>query len=54
MVTNGRFSRDSVKWGAEQGVLLVDREVLGRWAASGRPLWEVLPRVPAPRNGTRS
>ncbi|MFD7982527.1 hypothetical protein ACFV4M_04000 [Kitasatospora indigofera] len=35
MVTNGRFSRDAVKWGAEQNVLLVDRELLGRWASSG-------------------
>ncbi|MDQ0305471.1 restriction system protein [Kitasatospora herbaricolor] len=54
VVTNGRFSRDAVKWGAEQGVLLVDRELLGRWASSGRPLWELMPRVPAPRSGHRS
>ncbi|MET9402420.1 restriction endonuclease [Kitasatospora sp. NPDC002965] len=51
VVTNGRFSRDSVRWGAEQGVLLVDRAALARWASEGRPLWDVLPRVPAPRNG---
>ncbi|MFE3114367.1 hypothetical protein ACFXKJ_41145, partial [Kitasatospora indigofera] len=37
VVTNGRFPRDAVKWGAEQNVLLVDRELLGRWASSGRP-----------------
>lgn len=54
VVTNGRFSRDAVKWGAEQNVLLVDRELLGRWASSGRPLWELLPRIPAPRNGHRT
>ncbi|MGW2248857.1 restriction endonuclease [Kitasatospora sp. NPDC001660] len=51
VVTNGRFSRDSQRWGAEQGILLVDRPALARWAAGGRPLWDVLPRVPAPRNG---
>ncbi|MFJ3219489.1 restriction endonuclease [Kitasatospora sp. NPDC086801] len=54
VVTNGRFSRDALRWGAEQGVLLVDRAVLARWAADGQPLWDVLPRVPAPRNGRQS
>ncbi|MFC5662607.1 restriction endonuclease [Kitasatospora misakiensis] len=53
VVTNGRFSRESLKWGAEHGILLVDRTSLARWAAGGRPLWEVLPRVPAPRDGHR-
>ncbi|WP_232794947.1 restriction endonuclease [Kitasatospora sp. NRRL B-11411] len=52
VVTNGRFSQKSIEWGWQQGVLLVDREVLGRWASSGRPLWELLPRVPAPRSGS--
>ncbi|MGW4694808.1 restriction endonuclease [Kitasatospora cineracea] len=52
VVTNGRFSQKSIEWGRQQGVLLVDREVLGRWASSGRPLWELLPRVPAPRSGS--
>ncbi|MFB7670795.1 restriction endonuclease [Kitasatospora purpeofusca] len=51
VVTNGRFSREALKWGAEQGILLVDRPSLARWAGAGRPLWEVLPRVPAPRRG---
>ncbi|MFD7908604.1 restriction endonuclease [Kitasatospora sp. NPDC059747] len=51
VVTNGRFSRDSRHWGAEQGILLVDRPTLARWAAGGQPLWDVLPRVPAPRDG---
>lgn len=51
VVTNGRFSREALKWGAEQGILLVDRPSLARWAGGGRPLWEVLPRVPAPRGG---
>ncbi|MEU1425287.1 restriction endonuclease [Kitasatospora sp. NPDC005751] len=51
VVTNGRFTEPSRKWGAEQNVLLVDRRVLGRWASSGRPLWELLPRIPLPRGG---
>ncbi|BAJ26937.1 MULTISPECIES: restriction endonuclease [Kitasatospora] len=54
VVTNGRFSRKSVEWGRQQGVLLVDREVLADWASSGRPLWELLPRIPAPRSGRGS
>ncbi|MFJ2194026.1 restriction endonuclease [Kitasatospora sp. NPDC087861] len=54
VVTNGRFSRDALRWGAEQGVLLVDRTVLARWAADGQPLWDVLPRIPAPRNGLQN
>ncbi|WP_331745297.1 restriction endonuclease [Kitasatospora sp. NBC_01300] len=51
VVTNGRFSRDAHRWGTEQGIHLVDRAVLARWAADGHPLWSVLPRIPAPRNG---
>lgn len=51
VVTNGAFTAPARKWGLEQNVALVDREVLGRWASSGRPLWELLPRIPAPRNG---
>ncbi|MEV0192900.1 restriction endonuclease [Kitasatospora purpeofusca] len=39
VVTNGRFSREALEWGAEQGVLLVDRPALARWAGGGRPLW---------------
>ncbi|MFJ9447378.1 restriction endonuclease [Kitasatospora sp. NPDC101235] len=51
VVTNGRFSRDAHRWGADQGVLLVDRTTLARWAAGDQPLWNVLPHIPAPRNG---
>jgi restriction system protein len=54
VVTNGRFTKPSVKWGAEQNVLLVDRELLGRWASSGRPLWDLLPRIPGPRGAQGS
>ncbi|MFJ4091413.1 restriction endonuclease [Kitasatospora sp. NPDC089913] len=49
VVTNGRFSREALKWGAEQGILLVDRPSLARWAGGGDPLREVLSRVPEPR-----
>ncbi|MEU9046169.1 MULTISPECIES: restriction endonuclease [unclassified Kitasatospora] len=51
VVTNGRFSREAHRWGSEQGILLVDRNTLAGWAAGGRPLWDVLPHVPAPRSG---
>ncbi|MFD0273482.1 restriction endonuclease [Kitasatospora sp. NPDC127111] len=51
VVTNGKFTGPAVKWGREQDVVLVDRELLGRWASGGRPLWELLPRIPAPRSG---
>ncbi|MFI6849357.1 restriction endonuclease [Kitasatospora sp. NBC_00085] len=51
VVTNGKFTAPAVKWGREQDVVLVDRELLGRWAADGRPLWDLLPRIPAPRSG---
>ncbi|WP_326847359.1 restriction endonuclease [Streptomyces kaniharaensis] len=54
VVTNGRFSREAVRWGAEQGILLVDRNTLARWAAGNQPLWNVLPHVPAPRNGQQN
>ncbi|MFJ7280307.1 restriction endonuclease [Kitasatospora sp. NPDC098663] len=54
VVTNGRFSRDAHRWGAEQGLLLVDRTALARWAAGGQPLWNVLPHVPAPRGGQQN
>ncbi len=51
VVTNGRFSREAHRWGDEQGILLVDRNTLAHWAAGSRPLWDVLPRIPAPRGG---
>ncbi|MFC5889926.1 restriction endonuclease [Kitasatospora aburaviensis] len=51
VVTNGRFSAPAVRWGLDQNVALVDRALLGRWASIGLPLWELLPRVPAPRSG---
>ncbi|MGY4969550.1 restriction endonuclease [Streptomyces nigrescens] len=47
IVTNGRFTSKAVPQARRLGVHLVDRDVLGQWA-SGRPLWELLERVPLP------
>ncbi|MFD8784996.1 restriction endonuclease [Kitasatospora sp. NPDC059599] len=54
VVTNGRFSREAHRWGTEQGIHLVDRTALARWAADGRPLWNLLPHIPHPRNGRQN
>ncbi|MFD9975928.1 restriction endonuclease [Streptomyces sp. NPDC059017] len=52
VLTNGRFSSKAVPWGAEHRIHLVDRRVLGEWAAGSRPLWELLDRIPPPRRPT--
>ncbi|WP_254878854.1 restriction endonuclease [Streptomyces sp. NA04227] len=49
VLTNGRFSSKAVPWGREHRIHLVDRRVLGTWAAGSRPLWELLDRIPPPR-----
>ncbi|WP_424892750.1 restriction endonuclease [Streptomyces sp. XH2] len=49
MVTNGRFSSRCPPLARTQRIHLVDRRVLGEWAAGGRPLWEVLRALPPPR-----
>ncbi|MGW0689395.1 restriction endonuclease [Streptomyces sp. NPDC002754] len=49
VLTNGRFSSKAVPWGREHRIHLVDRRVLGEWAAGSRPLWELLDRIPPPR-----
>lgn len=49
MLTNGRFTRDAIPFSRSQKIHLVDRQTLARWAAGSWPLWELLPRVPAPR-----
>ncbi|GAA2687042.1 restriction endonuclease [Streptomyces lunalinharesii] len=51
MVTNGRMTRTAAPWAKNQKIHLVDRHVLGEWAAGARPLWEVLDRIPPPRRG---
>ncbi|WP_334664583.1 restriction endonuclease [Streptomyces cyaneofuscatus] len=51
VVTNGRFSTRCAPLAAQLHMHLADRRVLATWASGGRPLWELLPRIPAPRNG---
>nr|WP_308801010.1 restriction endonuclease [Streptomyces polyasparticus] len=52
VLTNGRFSSKAIPWGREHRIHLVDRRVLGEWAAGSRPLWELLDRIPPPRRPT--
>ncbi|WP_406102549.1 restriction endonuclease [Streptomyces sp. NBC_01003] len=52
VLTNGRFSSKAVPWGREHRIHLVDRRVLGEWAAGSRPLWDLLDRIPPPRRPT--
>lgn len=51
VVTNGRFSTRCAPLAAQLNMHLADRRVLATWASGGRPLWELLPKIPAPRNG---
>lgn len=46
VLTNGRFSSKAVPWGKQHRIHLVDRHVLGQWAAGPRPLWDLLDRLP--------
>ncbi|MBW1602331.1 restriction endonuclease [Streptomyces sp. JJ66] len=52
VLTNGRFSSKATPWGKQHRIHLVDRRVLGEWAAGARPLWDLLDRVPPPRRPT--
>ncbi|MFE4253347.1 restriction endonuclease [Streptomyces sp. NPDC056910] len=52
VLTNGRFSSKAIPWGREHRIHLVDRRVLGEWAAGSRPLWDLLDRIPPPRRPT--
>ncbi|ANS70646.1 hypothetical protein SLINC_8422 [Streptomyces lincolnensis] len=49
MVTNGRITRPGRDFAQQQRLHLVDRRVLGEWAAGSRPLWELLRALPPPR-----
>ncbi|MET9512160.1 restriction endonuclease [Streptomyces flavidovirens] len=51
LVTNGRFTSGCPPLAKSQKLHLVDRNLLGEWAASGRPLWDLLRAVP-PRRPT--
>ncbi|MFJ4436939.1 restriction endonuclease [Streptomyces sp. NPDC088923] len=52
VVTNGRFSGKCPELARDLHMHLVGRELLGTWASGARPLWELLPRVPAPRRAS--
>ncbi|MBL3670727.1 restriction endonuclease [Streptomyces sp. M2CJ-2] len=52
MVTNGRITQPGRAFARQQRLHLVDRQVLARWAAGSRPLWDLLGAVPPPRRPT--
>jgi restriction system protein len=49
LVTNGRITQPGRAFARQQRLYLVDRRVRGSWAAGSRPLWDLLPALPAPR-----
>jgi len=49
LVTNGRFTTPCEPLAKSQRLHLVDRRILGEWAAGSQPLWELLQRLPPPR-----
>ncbi|MFI2360770.1 hypothetical protein ACH5AG_39775 [Streptomyces anulatus] len=49
VVTNGRLSTRCAPLAAQLHMHLADRRVLATWASGGRPLWELLQKVPPPR-----
>ncbi|MFJ9528087.1 restriction endonuclease [Streptomyces cyaneofuscatus] len=49
VVTNGQFSTPCAPLAAQLHMHLADRRTLATWAGGGRPLWELLPKIPAPR-----
>ncbi|MFD6311123.1 restriction endonuclease [Streptomyces nigra] len=49
LVTNGRITQPGRAFARQQWLYLVDRRVLGSWTAGSRPLWDLLPALPAPR-----
>ncbi len=51
VVTNGRFSTRCAPLAAQLHMHLADRRTLATWASDGRPLWELLPKIPPPRKG---
>ncbi|MEU5980340.1 restriction endonuclease [Streptomyces sp. NPDC047315] len=52
MVTNGRITAKAVEFARSQRLHLVDRHLLGEWAAGSTPLWELLRSLPPPRRPT--
>lgn len=51
VVTNGRFSTRCQPLATQLHMHLADRHTLAAWASGGRPLWELLPKMPPPRKG---
>ncbi|MFE6667523.1 restriction endonuclease [Streptomyces sp. NPDC057697] len=51
VVTNGRFSTRCPPLAEQLRMHLADRRTLAAWAGGEQPLWELLPKVPAPRKG---
>ncbi|MFE7834791.1 restriction endonuclease [Streptomyces sp. NPDC057474] len=49
MVTNARITQPGRTFARQQRLHLVDRQLLGSWAAGSRPLWELLSALPPPR-----
>ncbi|WP_324792464.1 restriction endonuclease [Streptomyces cyaneofuscatus] len=49
VVTNGRFTTRCPPLAAQLHMHLADRRTLATWASGGRPLWELLPKIPPPR-----
>lgn len=49
VLTNGRFSAPAIPWGSTHHIHLVNRQLLGAWAAGHRPLWELITPAPPPR-----
>ncbi|MFH8618735.1 restriction endonuclease [Streptomyces sp. NPDC017979] len=49
LVTNGRITAKAVEFARSQRLHLVDRHLLGEWAAGSTPLWELLRALPPPR-----
>jgi restriction system protein len=52
IVTNRRVSKPALAFAKQQRLHVVDRPLLGTWAAGSRPLWELLRTVPPPRKPT--
>ncbi|MBT2430400.1 restriction endonuclease [Streptomyces sp. ISL-112] len=51
VVTNGRFTTHCPPLAQQLHMHLADRRTLSTWASGGRPLWELLPKIPPPRKG---
>ncbi|MEU5417391.1 hypothetical protein [Streptomyces clavifer] len=46
---NGRLTIRCTPLATQLHIHLADRRTLANWARGGQPLWELLPKIPAPR-----